>query len=126
LLMKGIFIRHPGLRIVLAHAGGTLPWLLPRLDRVWTIDPQIRAALPKKPSEMARSFYGDTITFDADNLALVAKRLGAGQLLVGSDYPFAIMEQTPGSVVDTVVAFDEPTRAALRYGNAHRLLGNHG
>jgi aminocarboxymuconate-semialdehyde decarboxylase len=123
LLMKGIFIRHPDLRIVLAHAGGTLPWLLPRLDRVWAIDPQIQAVLPQKPSEMARSFYGDTITFDADNLALVAKRLGAGQLLVGSDYPFAIMEETPGSIVDAVVTFDDQTRAALRNGNARRLLG---
>jgi aminocarboxymuconate-semialdehyde decarboxylase len=123
LLMKGIFVRHPDLRIVLAHAGGTLPWLLPRLDRVWSIDERIQAALPQKPSEMARAFYGDTITFDADNLALVAKRLGAEHLLVGSDYPFAIMEESPGSVVDTVAAFDAPTRAALRYGNARRLLG---
>ena len=123
LLMKGIFVRHPDLRIVLAHAGGTLPWLLPRLDRVWAIDEKIQAVLPKRPSEMARAFYGDTITFDADNLALVAKRLGPEHLLVGSDYPFAIMEETPGSVLDTVATFDHPARAAMRYGNARRLLG---
>jgi aminocarboxymuconate-semialdehyde decarboxylase len=124
LLMKGIFVSHPDLRIVLAHAGGTLPWLLPRLDRVWAIDEKIQAVLPKKPSEMARAFYGDTLTFDAENLAMVAKRLGAEHLLVGSDYPFAIMEETPGSIVDAVATFDERTRAAMRYGNARRLLGH--
>jgi aminocarboxymuconate-semialdehyde decarboxylase len=122
LLMTGIFTRHPDLRIVLAHCGGTLPWLLPRLDRVWSIDEKIRAVLPKRPSEVARSFYSDTLTFDADNLALVAKRFGADHLVVGSDYPFAIMEDPPGAVIATVASFDETTRAALRSGNAQRLL----
>lgn len=122
LLMRGIFTRHPALRIVLAHAGGTLPWLLPRLDRVWSIDEKIRAVLPHKPSEAARAFYGDTLTFDADNLALVVKRLGADRLMAGSDYPFAVMEVPPGAVIDTVASFDDATRAALRSGNARRLL----
>jgi aminocarboxymuconate-semialdehyde decarboxylase len=122
LLMKGIFTRFPTLRIVLAHAGGTLPWLLPRLDRVWGIEEAIQAALPEKPSVAARNFYGDTLTFDAENLALVAKRFGTDHLVVGSDYPFAIMEDPPGAVVVTVAAFDEATRAALRSGNARRLL----
>lgn len=122
LLMTGIFTRHPSLRIVLAHAGGTLPWLLPRLDRVWSIDEKIRAVLPQKPSEIARAFYGDTITFDADNLELAVKRFGTDKILAGSDYPFAIMEIQPGAVIDTVTSFDDATRSALRYGNAHRLL----
>ena len=82
LLMTGIFTRHPDLRIVLAHAGGTLPWLLPRLDRLWNIDAKIRAVLPKRPSETARAYYGDTLTFDAENLALVAKRFGTDHLVV--------------------------------------------
>jgi aminocarboxymuconate-semialdehyde decarboxylase len=122
LLMTGIFTRHPGLRIVLAHGGGTLPWLLPRLDRLWNIDAKIRAALPQKPSETARAFYGDTLTFDAENLALVAKRFGSDHLVAGSDYPFAVMEDPPGAVIATVASFDEATRTALRSGNARRLL----
>jgi aminocarboxymuconate-semialdehyde decarboxylase len=122
LLMTGMFTRHPALRIVLAHGGGTLPWLLPRLDRLWNIDEKIRAVLPKCPSETARAFYGDTLTFDADNLALVAKRFGSDHLVVGSDYPFAVMEDPPGAVVATVTSFDDATRAALRSGNSRRLL----
>jgi aminocarboxymuconate-semialdehyde decarboxylase len=123
LLMTGLFTKHPQLRIVLAHAGGTLPWLLPRLDRLWHIDEKIRAVLPQTPSETARAFYGDTLTFDADNLALVAKRFGSDHLLAGSDYPFAVMEIPPGAVIDTVASFDAATREALRSGNARRLLG---
>ena len=122
LLMTGIFTRYPRLRIVLAHGGGTLPWLLPRLNRLWDIDEKIRAVLPVKPSEGARAFYGDTLTFDADNLALVAKRFGSDHLVVGSDYPFAVMEIPPGNVIGTVTSFDDATRDAMRLGNAKRLL----
>jgi aminocarboxymuconate-semialdehyde decarboxylase len=100
LLMTGIFTRYPRLRIVLAHGGGTLPWLLPRLDRLWDIDEKIRALLPVKPSEGARAFYGDTLTFDADNLALVAKRIGSDHLMVGSDYPVAVMEIPPATSLE--------------------------
>jgi aminocarboxymuconate-semialdehyde decarboxylase len=122
LMMTGIFTRHPKLRIVLAHGGGTLPWLLPRLDRLWSIDEKIQAALPKRPSETARAFYGDTLVFDADNLALVAKRFGSDHLVAGSDYPFAVMEDPPGAVIATVSSFDDATRLALRSGNARGLL----
>lgn len=122
LMMTGIFTRHPKLRIVLAHGGGTLPWLLPRLDRLWSIDEQIRAALPKRPSETARAYYGDTLVFDAENLELVAKRFGTDHLVAGSDYPFAVMEDPPGAVIATVASFDDATRTALRSGNARRLL----
>jgi aminocarboxymuconate-semialdehyde decarboxylase len=122
LLMTGIFTRHPKLRVVLAHGGGTLPWLLPRLDRIWNIDEKIRAVLPACPSATARAFYADTLVFDPDNLALVAKRFGSDHLVVGSDYPFAVMEDPPGAVVATVASFDDATRSALRSGNAKRLL----
>jgi hypothetical protein len=32
------------------------------------------------------------------------------------------MEVPPGAVIDTVASFDDATRAALRSGNARRLL----
>ena len=92
------------------------------MDRVWSIDEKIRAVLPQKPSDIARAFYGDTITFDADNLELAVKRFGTDRIVAGSDYPFAIMEIQPGAVIDTVASFDDATRTALRAGNARRLL----
>ncbi len=122
LLMGGVFVRYPRLRIVLAHGGGTLPWLLPRLDRLWTTMADVRAANPVMPSEGARAFYCDTLTFDARNLELVAERIGAAHLVVGSDYPFTVMEDPPGAVLDGSDAFDEGDKAAMRAGNAARLL----
>ena len=70
-----------------------------------------------------RGFYCDTLTFDAVNLELVAKRIGTDHMMVGSDYPFAVMEDPPGAVLDDV-AFDEATKwIRMRAGNFRRLVG---
>jgi len=122
LLMGGIFARHPALRIVLAHGGGTLPWLLPRLDRLWSMFEDVRAVCAERPSAAARSFYCDTLTFDAKNLELVAERIGPSHLLVGSDYPFTVMEDPPGAVLADCANFDAETRAGMRGANARNLL----
>jgi len=125
LLMSGIFARHPGLRIVLAHGGGTLPWLLPRLDRLWSMFEDVRAVCAERPSVAARSFYCDTLTFDAENLQLVAERIGSSHLMVGSDYPFTVMEDPPGAVLAHCQNFDAETQAGMRGANARRLLDSH-
>jgi len=122
LVMAGIPEKFPQLRLVLAHGGGTLPWLLPRLDRIWTVNENVRKALPTRPSTAARALYCDTLTFDAENLALVARRIGAEHLMIGSDYPFVVMEDPPGAVLDGAVEFDEATKHAFRRDNALRLL----
>lgn len=117
LVTSGLLERRR-LRVVLAHGGGTLPWLLPRLDRLWENSDELRAA-GARPSEVARALYCDTLTFDARNLALILERFDPAHLVVGSDYPFTIREQPPGAVVD---AFPAHARA-LRSTNALALLG---
>ncbi len=117
LLTSGLLERRD-IAFVLAHGAGTLPYLLPRLDRLWDIAPQAHVTA-SRPSVMARRFYCDALTFDATNLALVLDRIGTEHVLVGSDYPFSIMEDPPGAASD---GFDEPTRRALRFDNANRLL----
>ena len=43
LLLGGYLTRFPDMTIVLAHGGGTLPWMLPRIDRFWeTMKPEMR------------------------------------------------------------------------------------
>jgi len=69
-----------------------------------------------------RGFYTDTLTFDAVNLELVAKRIGTDHMMVGSDYPFGVMEDPPGAVLDDA-PFDEATKDQMRAGNFRRLVG---
>jgi aminocarboxymuconate-semialdehyde decarboxylase len=117
LLTSGLLERR-NLRIVLAHAGGTLPWLLPRLDRLWESFADLRTASPRRPSEVAKTLYCDTLTFDERNLALVLERFDPARVVVGSDYPFPIREVPAGAVVRQSTVH----RDALRSENARRLL----
>ncbi len=123
LLLAGYLERFPDLTIVLAHGGGTLPWLLPRLDRFWDTNRAARGALTARPSTAARGYYCDTLTFDAVNLQLVAQRFGTDHLVVGSDYPFFVREDPPGKVLDDT-AFDEGTKDLIRAQTFRRLAAH--
>jgi aminocarboxymuconate-semialdehyde decarboxylase len=122
LLMGGLFTRHPKLRFVLAHGGGSLPWLLPRLDQVWSSFADLREALPQRPSEVARNFYCDTLTYDVTNLGIVIERIGLERLMLGSDYPFPLMEDPPGKAIEASGALGMAEKASLAGENAQRIL----
>jgi aminocarboxymuconate-semialdehyde decarboxylase len=113
--------RRPGVRLCLAHGGGTLPWLLPRLDRGELIKDQ--GTPPERlPSALARSLYSDSLTYDEHSLLLAAQRYGAGHVVLGTDYPFAAAETPPGAVLRDLA--DPALAAAVRSGNARTLLAH--
>jgi aminocarboxymuconate-semialdehyde decarboxylase len=123
LLVSGAMSRRrTGIRLCLAHGGGTLPWLLPRLDKGELIkNPDTPPA--QLPSALARSLYSDSLTYDAESLLLAVDRYGAGHVLLGTDYPFAAREAPAGAVL----ASGEPRltgqlRAAIGATNASALV----
>jgi aminocarboxymuconate-semialdehyde decarboxylase len=120
LLTGGALIRRrPGLRLCLAHGGGTLPWLLPRLDRGELI--KNRDIPPEAlPSALARELYADSLTYDEQSLLLAVHRYGAGHVVLGTDYPFAAAEAPPGAVLRGLR--DSALREAIGEGNAQALL----
>jgi aminocarboxymuconate-semialdehyde decarboxylase len=112
--------RRPGVRLCLAHGGGTLPWLLPRLDKGERIK---NADLPEEalPSRLARGLCSDSLTYDPASLRLAVERYGAEHVYLGTDYPFAAMEDPTGAVL-TGDSIDESLRSAIGYDNALALL----
>ena len=121
LLMAGFATRFPALRLAFAHGGGTLPWNLARFDAVWSAFPR-PARRSRSGPEAARAFWYDTLTFDADNLALLVLRAGADRLLVGSDYPHVLMDDPPGSLVARLRRAERDGVRRRAGGNAERLL----
>src|SRR5947209_9335948 len=122
-VMSGLLDRHPKLRICFAHGGGTFPWLLPRLDQTWNVFDDVKAGTPRKPSETAKMLTYDTLTYDTNNLGLLIERVGAGRLVMGTDYPFPLREAPPGVVVDAVDTIRSEQREAILGYNALRFLG---
>jgi len=104
------------------HGGGTLAQLLPRLQHAWACFPALQAAMPTAPREAARTLYYDDLVYDSTTIAYLLQTFGPTQLMLGSDYPFAIMDPDPVGRL-AALTLDEPVRALLRHGNATRWLG---
>lgn len=121
LLYTGIPARYPGAKIVVAHAGGALPYALGRLARNHANNPDTTA----DPLESFARLYFDSVIFDPDALEFLVTKAGAARVLLGSDFPFPIGDLTPSDVVRTAELKDAD-RTAILGGNAARLLGEAG
>ena len=119
--MAGVLERHPGLRVLLAHGGGALPWLRGRLRHAHDFQSDARADLTESPLDSIRRFCFDTVTHDRDVLAALVEWAGPDRILLGSDYPFDMADPDPVATVRSLRLAPEAERAILG-GNADRLL----
>ncbi|ODS70809.1 MAG: aminocarboxymuconate-semialdehyde decarboxylase [Bordetella sp. SCN 67-23] len=121
MITGGTVARLPQLRIAFSHGGGTLNALLPRLQHAWRHLPGLRGSLPIEPAVAARSMYYDDLVYDTSMIRRLVDVFGASQIMVGSDYPFAIMDADPAG---RLASLDLPTDvlAQLRSQNAQRWL----
>ena len=123
LVFSGVVERFPRIRWVLCHLGGTIPYLVERLDRGFTAFEDCRANISKPPSEYLKNFYYDTVNFNPRAIELAISFAGMDHILAGSDYPHQI-----GSIpkmFESIQALNIPESAktAILGGNAARLLG---
>jgi aminocarboxymuconate-semialdehyde decarboxylase len=124
LVFSGVVERFPRIRWVLCHLGGTIPYLVERLDRGFTAFEDCRANISKPPSEYLKNFYYDTVNFNPRAIELAISFAGTDHILAGSDYPHQI-----GSIprmFESIRALNvsESAKTAILGGNAARLL-NH-
>jgi aminocarboxymuconate-semialdehyde decarboxylase len=122
LIFGGVLDRHPKLKFCVAHGGGYLAHYHARMDHGWKARPDARTALKKKPSSYLKKFYFDTITFDAGLLENLIERVGAKQVLLGSDYPFDMGDTDPVGFVGGLKGISVKDRERILGGNAARLL----
>jgi predicted TIM-barrel fold metal-dependent hydrolase len=121
IVFSGLLERHPGLRIWSAHGGGYLASYLVRADHAWSVRPDARTTT-ESPSALMRRTFVDSLVYTPEQLRHLVDSMGAGQVTLGSDYPFDMGVEDP---VDRLEAagFDRATTDAIRGGNAVRLLG---
>lgn len=121
LIFAGVPDRHPDLRLLAAHGGGYLPFYIGRSDHAWRVRPE--AQTPRHPpSAYLRAIFFDSLVYDPRALETLAAVAGASQVLLGTDFPFDMGIDDP---LDRLAAADRlggNERAAIRSGNAARLL----
>lgn len=120
MILSGFLDDYPKLKIIGGHAGGFLPFLLPRLDKGHAAFPTQREVITELPSEYARRLYVDSIAYSAQALKFTIDTLGADQMLYGSDYPHLCgrMEE----IDELVGTLGAETAAKVRSGNAARVF----
>lgn len=121
LIVSGLFERHPALNIVLAHAGGYLPYQLGRLDHGYKVRPALFGNLPEPPSAYLRNIYCDSLTHDGQALRFLLDRIGSDHVVLGSDYPFAMGCDDLVEAVE-VLALPPARQRAVLGGTLARLL----
>lgn len=122
LILSGVLERHPDLKLVVVHGGGYLPAYAARTDHAWEQRPETRARIPRRPSEYLRRVHFDTTTHSAEAVALLVARYGAGQVMLGTDYPFDMGETDPVTRI-TDAGLDDAQAELVLGGNVARLLG---
>jgi len=109
LLYSGHLLKYSKLKLVLAHGGAMLPFMLGRLARSHAIS-HGKYADPRKGFE---ALYFDSVVFDSDVLRLLCDKTGDGKVMLGSDMPFPIGDPQPKEVVDGAYLGDVQRRALL-------------
>jgi aminocarboxymuconate-semialdehyde decarboxylase len=121
LIAGGVFERCPELKIILAHGGGYFPYQIGRLDHGYTVRAELHDRLPRRPSEYLDGIYCDSLTHNTLALRFLVDRLGADHVVIGTDYPFDMGDETP---IETIRAcgLGREREAKVLGGNLARLL----
>ncbi|MFJ6571138.1 amidohydrolase family protein [Streptomyces sp. NPDC091292] len=126
-LYTGVFQRHPGLRLILAHCGGALPTLGWRIGEhtVMGRGPEDADIDPAHVAEVLRGLYYETALAGSRNSLLPTLEVtSADHILFGTDWP-AAPEPTVVRNIDNLTGFDGFDEAQLRgveRDNALRLF----
>lgn len=102
---SGLLLKFTKLRLCFAHAGGSFPALLGRIDHGFNCRPDLVAveAGGIRPSEhlsSGQNIWVDGLVHDPDALEYLCKKIPKDRILMGSDYPFPLGEMpVPGEMI---------------------------
>jgi aminocarboxymuconate-semialdehyde decarboxylase len=122
IIFDGLLDRRPKLRILGAHGGGYLPFYIGRSDHAWQVRPDSQKA-QQAPSAYLKQLYFDDVVFQPHLLEALVAQVGAGQVLMGTDYPFDMGHWEPLERVAAATGLGADDRARITGANAVALLG---
>jgi aminocarboxymuconate-semialdehyde decarboxylase len=109
-------MRHPGLKIVMSHTGGALPYQAGRMDKNGR-----HAKLPQPPSSYMRRMYTDTVSPHTAGMRFALDFYGIDRVMYGTDYP-CWDPKTCLQLLDDI-ELDAAQKQKLFWDNAVRILG---
>ncbi len=123
LVYEGVMDDYPGLKVVVAHGGGYLPYYPGRGDKAFDSRPETRVNIDRKPSDYLKRFYFDSVIFDREMLRTLVKRAGDKHVMMGTDYPRGEIETDPVGFVSRTSGLSASSKERIVSGNAAKLFG---
>jgi predicted TIM-barrel fold metal-dependent hydrolase len=120
IIMSGLLDRYPSLKLVCPHLGGTLPYIIGRLDHQTQVLKRGPKYLTRKPSEYLKQVWIDVVSPLPAALRFCYDMFGPDRLLFASDHPWV----DPRLILDGVKSLKLPPQDQARIlgENARRLF----
>ncbi len=134
--LSGVWDRFPGLKMLIAHSGGTLPFLAGRIESCIAHDTHLMGE-NKAPRRnlwevLRQNIYLDAVIYSEVGLKAAVDASGADRLLFGTDHPFFppldeskkewLSVTLNGSAVNDAFEIDKKAISMVMGGNALRIL----
>ena len=121
MIFEGFFDKYPTLKIIAAHGGGTLPYLVGRFEKGDEVELPQRRQMKRKPTDYLRHIYYDNITYNLGALRYLISVVGADHVMFGTDWPHWVHD-TKGAFANTA-ELPAQQRDAIRGDTAMRVFG---
>lgn len=120
IIASGLLDRHPRLKLVCPHLGGTLPYICGRMDHQLTVLKRGPQNLQRKPSEYLRSIFMDIVSPLPEAMRFAIDFMGTDRLLFSSDHPWV----QPTEILQPLRSLQLPaaTETKILSGNARKLF----
>jgi aminocarboxymuconate-semialdehyde decarboxylase len=133
MIFGGVFERFPKLRVAFAHGGGAFPCTAGRIEHGFQVRPDLcavdnhvnpRRYLAEQQGETYRPahFFVDALVHDPDALRLLIRLFGSQRIALGSDYPFPLGEQLPGSMIEAMDDLSAEEKSQILSETAREFL----
>ena len=121
IVFDGFLDRYPNLKLIVAHGGAAMPYLVGRFEKGDEVELPSRRRMTAHPIDYLRRLYYDCITYDLGALRYLVSVVGADRVLFGTDWPHQVHDMA-GSLANTA-ALPTDQRDAIRGRTALGLFG---
>ena len=122
LIFGGVLERYPRLKIVAAHGGGYLPSYFSRSMHGYEVRPECQD-IPHAPDHyLHRNIWVDNLVYEPENVGHIVRVMGASRVVLGTDYPYDMGQDTPVAVLDKITDLSAEDRELITAKNAIGLL----